>query len=74
MKRNYNSKNANKTDILLSEKEIKLNETINEYKRLIIEAKALKKKYYDALKEVNELKEKYQKEMAAQLRRIKNQK
>ncbi len=74
MKRNYNSKNANKTDILLSEKEIKLNETINEYKRLITEAKALKKKYYDALKEVNELKEKYQKEMAAQLRRIKNQK
>lgn len=74
MKRNYNSKNANKTDILLSEKEIKLNETINEYKRLITEAKALKKKYYDALKEVNELKEKYRKEMAAQLRRIKNQK
>ena len=74
MKRNYNSKNANKTDILLSEKEIKLNETINEYKRLITEAKALKKKYYDALKEVNELKEKYQKDMAAQLRRIKNQK
>lgn len=74
MKRNYNSKNANKTDILLSEKEIKLNETINEYKKLITEAKALKKKYYDALKEVNELKEKYQKEMAAQLRRIKNQK
>lgn len=74
MKRNYNSKNVNKTDILLSEKEIKLNETINEYKRLITEAKALKKKYYDALKEVNELKEKYQKEMAAQLRRIKNQK
>lgn len=74
MKRNYNSKNTNKTDILLSEKEIKLNETINEYKRLITEAKALKKKYYDALKEVNELKEKYQKEMAAQLRRIKNQK
>lgn len=74
MKRKYNSKNANKTDILLSEKEIKLNETINEYKKLIAEAKALKKKYYDALKEVNELKEKYQKEMAAQLRRIKSQK
>ena len=73
------TKNINKTDILLrekvlDEKEKQLGETIQEYKELISELKELKQKYLEAVKGVNEIKAKYEKEMEAQLQRIRKQK
>ena len=72
-------KKINKTDILLrerilDEKEKQLDETIQEYRQLILETKELKQKYLDAVKGVNEIKAKYEKEMKAQLQRIRKQK
>lgn len=73
------TKNANKTYILLrekilDEKEKQLDETMQEYRELILEVKELRKKYIDAVNGVNEIKAKYEKEMEAQLQRIRNQK
>ncbi len=73
------TKNANKTDILLrekvlDEKEKQLDETMQEYRELILEVKELRQKYIDAVNGVNEIKVKYEKEMEAQLQRIRNQK
>lgn len=73
------TKNANKTYILLrekvlDEKEKQLDETIQEYKELISEVKELKQKYLEAVKGVNKIKIKYEKEMEAQLQRIRKQK
>lgn len=73
------TKCANKTDILLrekilDEKEKQLDETIQEYRQLILETKELKQKYLDAVKGVNEITAKYEKEMKAQLQRIRKQK
>ena len=75
------TKNINKTDILLRErenildtKEKQLDETIQEYRKLISEVKDLKQKYLDAVKGVNEIKSKYEKEMETQLQRIRKQK
>lgn len=73
------TKNINKTEILLrekvlGEKEKQLDETIQEYRKLISEVKDLKQKYLDAVKGVNEIKSKYEKEMETQLQRIRKQK
>lgn len=73
------AKNVNKTEILLrekvlDEKEKQLDETIQEYRKLISEVKDLKQKYLDAVKGVNEIKSKYEKEMETQLQRIRKQK
>lgn len=75
------AKNVNKTEILLRErenildtKEKQLDETIQEYRKLISEVKDLKQKYLDAVKGVNEIKSKYEKEMETQLQRIRKQK
>lgn len=75
------AKNVNKTEILLRErenildtKEKQLDETIQEYQKLISEVKDLKQKYLDAVKGVNEIKSKYEKEMETQLQRIRKQK
>ncbi len=75
------TKNINKTEILLRErenildtKEKQLDETIQEYRKLISEVKDLKQKYLDAVKGVNEIKSKYEKEMETQLQRIRKQK
>lgn len=73
------TKNANKTNILfqemvLDEKEKQLDETIQEYRQLITETKELKQKYLDAVKAINEIKTKYEKEMKTQLQRIRAQK
>ncbi len=72
-------KRVNKTEILLrekvlDEKEKQLDETIQEYRKLISEVKDLKQKYLDAVKGVNEIKSKYEKEMETQLQRIRKQK
>lgn len=55
-------------------KEKQLDETIQEYRKLISEVKDLKQKYLDAIKGVNEIKSKYEKEMETQLQRIRKQK
>lgn len=73
------TKNINKTDILLrekvlDEKEKQLDETIQEYRKLISEVKDLKRKYLDAIKGVYDIKSKYDKEMETQLQRIRKQK
>ena len=73
-----NTKNVNKTTILLREqilyeKEKQLEETMTEYRELISEVKELKQKYIDAVNGVNEIKAKYKKEMKEQLQRIKMQ-